>query len=218
MTCSPATGIDNIPSYSLKVSQSVISSPLASILNCSISTSTFSLTWKCGYIRPLHKGGDRDCPNNYCPISVLPACRNILEKHVKEHLSNYLESKNLLYSHQSGFCPGHSTASLLLYCTDCWFKALDHRQYVAVLYLDVSKAFDTVNHSLLLSKLQHLGLSDSSLSWFHSYISNRSQITSVSGVHSSLGFPLSGVLQGSVLGPTLLSAFINDLPDALPSG
>ena len=106
MTCSPATGSDNIPSYALKVSRSLISSPLASILNSSISTSTFPLSWKCGYISPLHKGEDRDCPNNYRPISVLPACSKILEKHVKEHLSNQLESNNCLYSHPSGFRPG----------------------------------------------------------------------------------------------------------------
>ena len=106
MTCSPATGSDNIPSYALKVSRSLISSPVASILNSSISTSTFPLSWKCGYISPLHKGEDRDCPNNYRPISVLPACSKILEKHVKEHLSNHLESNNCLYSHPSGFRPG----------------------------------------------------------------------------------------------------------------
>ena len=71
--------------------------------------------WRCGYIRPLHRGGDRVCPNNYNPISVLPTRNRILEKHVKEHLSNHLKSDNLLYTHQSGFRPGHSTASLLLY-------------------------------------------------------------------------------------------------------
>ena len=198
-----------------------ISSPLASIFNNSISTSTFPISWKCGYIKPLHKGGDWDCSNNYRPISVLPTCSKILEKHVKEHLFSHLESNNILYSHQSGLRSGQSTASLLLYHTGIysrWYKAKDQRQYVVVLFLDVSKAFDTVNHPLLLSKLQHLRISDSSLSWFHSYISNRSQITSVCGVHSSLGFPLSGVPQGFVLGPTLFSAFINDFSDALSSG
>ena len=109
-------------------------------------------------------------------ISILPACSKVMEKHVKEQLSSHLESNNLLYLHQSGFRCGHSTASLLMYCTDRWYKALNHRQYVAVLLLDVSKAFDTVNHSLFLSKLQHLGRSDSSLSWFHSYILNNRRL------------------------------------------
>ena len=132
---------------------------------------------------------------------------------MKEQVTDHLDSNNHLYLNQSG---SHSGTQLLLYRTSKWYQALDQKQYVAVLFLDVSKAFDTVNHPLLLSKLYSLGLDASNLTWFQSYLSDGSQVTRVSNSISSSGSTTSSVSQGSVLDPTLFSLFINDLLSVLP--
>ena len=173
-------------------------------------------------LHPATPGDDRANASNFRLISILPVPSKVLEKLVHLQLSSHLNSNNLLFPLQSGFRPSHSTQTLLLYCLDLWYKALDKRSFVGVVFLDIAKAFDTVTHNLLLSKLSSLGLSASAVSCFQSYLSNRCHITRLAESYSSPGFPSSGVPQALVplssprLGSSLLSAFVNNPPSILP--
>lgn len=183
-----ATSLDGLPSSALIADRSVICYPLSSIINSSINSSHFPSSWKCTSIKSLHKGGDRATPSNYRPISLLPS--KIIEKHVWHQLCSHLEVDNLLYPFQSSFQSSHCTQTLLLHCLDKWYKVLDAKKHLGVVFLDISKAFDTVNHNLLLSRLTNLGLPLSAISWFRPYLSSWYHVTHVANSFSAPGFLL----------------------------
>jgi hypothetical protein len=139
----------------------------------------------------------------------------IFERHVSIHLKEHLESNNLLYSRQSGFRENHSCETALTKILDDWITAIDQNKIVGTVFLDFSKAFDLVNHSILLQKLKSFHLNKSTISWFASYLDDRKQQVQISGKLSDLVPVQSGVPQGSVLGPLLFLIYANDFPKAL---
>ena len=148
---------------------------------------------------------------NYRPVSVLPLFSKILERLMYNRLISFINKHNLLFNFQFGFREGHSTNLALIYLVDKISNSLDTGEYVLGLFLDFTKAFDTVNHDILLQKLEHLGIRGISLNWFKSYLSSRSQYVDYSGVSSELQYIRCGVPQGSILGPLLFLLYINDL-------
>ena len=150
--------------------------------------------------------------NNYRPISVLPVLSKVLERIVHAQLSYHLETNNLLPPQQSGFRPGYSTMSLLLKLLSDWMTAIDKGCYVGAVFLDLRKAFDTVNHWLLLDNLREVGVNSRSLCWFQNYLADRKQSVMLGNVMSSFKQITCGVPQGSILGPLLFSIYVRDLP------
>lgn len=202
-------GSDNISLKFIKDSLIAIIFYLTTIINTSIVTGTFPAPWKNAIVIPLHKSGDHDDIGNYRPISLLPILSKILEKIIANQLVSFLESNKLLSPTQHGFRPKLSTVTALQVITDKIYENIDKKQISLLTLCDLSKAFDSVNHTILLQKL-HLVNVDAF--WFSSYLNNRTQSVRINNTVSSRQAVPYGVPQGSILGPLLFNIYVNDMP------
>ncbi len=166
-------------------------------------------------VTPIFKSGDKESVNNYRPISVLPVVSKILERHVHNHLYNFLSSHNLITDSQSGFRPLHSTSTALIKLYDDLLTNMNNGQLTGMVFIDLRKAFDTVNHEILLQKLKAYGTKGLAHQWFTSYLTGRTQRVDISGSLSDSKRVTTGVPQGSILGPLLFILFVNDMESAV---
>ena len=210
---SKSTHLDTYPIKVLKYLVDIISPILCNIVNLSLETGYFPKFCKTARVVPLFKSGDNNNVQNYRGISILPIFSKIIEKVVHHQLYGYMQSNNLLTNSQFGFRKKLSTSDAITDMTQYVYDSLDQGYTVISFFLDFSKAFDTVNHHILLQKLQVYGIRGIAYNWFRSYLNNRIQSVSVNGVISRQRLIEYGIPQGATLGPLLFLIFINDFPN-----
>lgn len=208
---STSSGSDDINSAIVKLSIAAIAAPLTNIINSSFSTGIFPNQLKIAKITPIYKSGDKSNINNYRPISVLPFFSKIFEKLMFNRVTEYLKKHCLLSPSQFGFQQGLSTYMALLEMQSNIVEAMDNGRFSLGIFFDLSKAFDTVNHGILLKKLENFGIRGFTQLWFTDYLSNRTQFVYFKGSNSQTTKITCGVPQGSILGPLLFLLFINDI-------
>lgn len=211
-----ATGSDLVPGSVLRQCAQILSYGLTTIINFSLRTGKVPLSFKLSHISPLYKSGDVASAKNYRPVSLLPIISRILEYFVKKQITCFLDRMQLLPPTQFAYRKNHSTEDALVLATNRWLMARTQHRHTGVIMVDMSKAFDRVQHARMISVLFELGVSGVPLLWFCSYLSDRVQRVRVKDSLSEAVPCLRGVPQGSVLGPLLFVLYTSSITDAVP--
>ena len=212
LVAAKASGPDEVDSALLKNCAEELKHPLYKLFRKSLDTSKIPTQWKRADISPIHKKGPGNIMNNYRPVNLTSNVSKAFESIFGDKLFNYLYLNSLISNEQHGFVKGRNCQTNILLCKEDWTRALDEDDSIDVIYFDYEKAFDKVNHRLLLKKLEWYGVGGKALEWIKQFLTDRTQRVKIGNSKSGWRSVLSSVVQGSVLGVKLFVTYINDLP------